>query len=84
LYNNLKTESQIYKHTDKDTGDTEMTIVKRHEDDQLTGQNMQSGYLTCTLQNNVANWILFPYVVESHNETKFFKFMHHLMTLSVT
>ena len=31
-----------------------MTIVKRHEDDQLTGQNMQSGFLTRILQNNVA------------------------------
>jgi len=32
-----------------------MTIAKRHEDGQLTGQNMQSGYLTFILQNNVAN-----------------------------
>jgi len=61
-----------------------MTIFKRHEDDQLTGQNMQSVYLTCMLQNNVANWILFPYTVEAHNGTKSFKFMNHLITLSVT
>jgi len=61
-----------------------MTVVTRHEDDQLIGQNMQSGYLTRILQNNVANWIPFPCIAESHNGTKSFKFTHHLITLSVT